>query len=510
VSPHVASEGIPEVSGTRSGGRQESQPPRLAAISPVPSRLRHWSDLLAASSGPGIAYVSASRAPHGFRLTSAQRFTLLLVTIDLNIALGVFTIYIVGSAAHSLPELLLPLTWLAVWFVCSGATGGFSQLGGFSSRRGFASSLNLSARSGAAALAACTLMTVVLGSGPDQLKFVAVIVALTLISGLARVLLARFSPPRVIVVTREHEPPPLSSTSAAIVGHLSVSAAQIAEPRSLIAEISAQARDSDASAVELVGDLGLSGPLRSSLSWELRNQHASLRFPMEGGSLRQRRVHCAVRGGIAVLEIAAPTQALGARLAKRTMDIVGAAVLLITLSPMLLLLAVAVKASGPGPALYKQARVGRDGRMFKILKFRSMAEGSDTQLHMLLRSQNKDAKPLFKIDNDPRITPVGAVLRRYSLDELPQLLNVLVGSMSLVGPRPQRPAEVALYRGDAVQRLGVRPGMTGLWQVNGRSRLTWEQAQQMDLDYVHNWSIWEDLHIMGRTARAVIAGDGAQ
>ena len=139
-----------------------------------------------------------------------------------------------------------------------------------------------------------------------------------------------------------------------------------------------------------------------------------------------------------------------------------------------------------------------------------MAAGSDAQLQSLLEEQHKGGTPLFKVDNDPRITRVGAVLRCYSLDELPQLFNVLSGSMSLVGPRPQRPAEVALYSGYAAHRLGVPPGMTGLWQVSGRSRLTWEEAQQLDVDYAHNWSLWEDLHILARTARAVFEADGAQ
>lgn len=509
MSPYIASEGIPERSGTRSASRKRLRPPGTAPISPARLLYNRAHDLavrfLTAGADAGMALVS-----QGPRLSSAQRFTAFLVTIDLNIALCVLLAYMGGSSTGSMPEVLLPVLWLTTWFLCSGATGAFSQFGGFSSQHGIGSSLNLSVRSGTAALAACTLLTVVLGPRQSHLNFVEFIVVLTLVSGLARVLLIFLSPPRVIVVTREHEQPSLGATSPAIVRHLPVSAAQIAEPSSLIAEISAQARNCDACAVEIVGDLGLSGSLRNSLSWELRKQHASLRFPLEGGSLRQRRIHCAVWGGRAVVEISAPIQALGAKVAKRAVDIAGAVFLLLALSPLLLLLAFTVKANSRGPVLYKQERVGRDGRMFRILKFRSMTEGSDLQLDALLKLQNKDDKPLFKIDNDPRITPLGAVLRRYSLDELPQLINVLAGSMSLVGPRPQRPAEVALYRGDAAQRLGVRPGMTGLWQVSGRSRLTWEQAQQMDIDYVHNWSMWEDFHIMVRTARAVVAGEGAQ
>ncbi len=177
---------------------------------------------------------------------------------------------------------------------------------------------------------------------------------------------------------------------------------------------------------------------------------------------------------------------------------------------MLALLPLLIKATSRGPALYKQRRVGRDGEPFTILKFRSMAAGSDGELLALLAAQSSEAAPRFKVDKDPRITQVGAFLRRYSLDELPQLINVLTGAMSLVGPRPQEPAEVALYQGDDGQRLGVRPGMTGLWQVSGRSRLSWTAARQLDVDYVHNWSIWGDLQILARTAHAVMAADGAK
>jgi lipopolysaccharide/colanic/teichoic acid biosynthesis glycosyltransferase len=211
-----------------------------------------------------------------------------------------------------------------------------------------------------------------------------------------------------------------------------------------------------------------------------------------------------------VLEVPVPVQTLGSRCAKRAMDIVGAFCLIVALSPLLALLALTVRTTSNGSALYKQPRVGQDGRLFTILKFRSMAAGSDGQLLALLAAQSCDSSPRFKVDKDPRITRVGAFLRRYSLDELPQLFNVLTGSMSLVGPRPQEPAEVALYRGDDGHRLGVRPGMTGLWQVSGRSRLSWEAARQLDVDYAHNWSIWGDLLILARTAHAVIGADGAK
>ena len=140
-----------------------------------------------------------------------------------------------------------------------------------------------------------------------------------------------------------------------------------------------------------------------------------------------------------------------------------------------------------------------------MLKFRSMIPDADDQLASLLDAQGTSEQPLFKVTNDPRITPVGRVLRKYSLDELPQLFNVLLGQMSLVGPRPQRPAEVALYDDEAHRRLRVKPGMSGLWQVNGRSALSWEDALRFDLYYIENWSFTQDIIILFRTVKAVVA-----
>lgn len=510
MSSHVASDALPDLSGSGTAAPEWPQPARSFSLTATPSRLRSRVQRLATALTHGSASEASARGAKRRRLWSAQRFTLLLVTIDLDLAVCVLLIYAAGSSAVALTDLGLPFLWLAAWFICSSATGAFSRFGEFSSQRGILSSLGLSVRSGTAALAACTLIAVALGTRQSELNYVEVIVALTLISALARILLTLIDPPRVLVVSRQHEHARLRCTAGAIVRHLELDDAQIGDPARLVADISSQAKDFDACAVEVIGDVGLSGSLRGSLGWELRELHASLRFPMDGGALRQRRVHCSVRGGLAVIEISAPARSLGARLAKRTTDLVGSALLIIAFAPLLLMLAIAVKMSSAGPVLYLQERVGKDGRLFKILKFRSMTDGSDAQLHLLLRAQHKDDSPLFKVDNDPRITPVGAVLRRYSLDELPQLFNVFAGSMSLVGPRPQRPAEVALYRGAAVQRLGVRPGMTGLWQVSGRSRLSWEEAQQLDIDYAHNWSVGEDLHILVRTARAVVAAEGAQ
>lgn len=456
---------------------------------------------------PGQFWGARSR---GRRLGSAQRFVLLLFILDLSIGLGTVFVAILFWSRDSPAVGWVLAPWILTWFLCSAAAGGFSRLGGFSSCREMLSTFLLSIRSGTIALAVCVVIDVFLGHEGIFLQLIVVMASLSLLSGIARASVTRLSSPRILVVSLEDNPAPAGLVPNLYVQHFHVSADLIKKPDLLVVEISEAARRLDATTVEILGDMSLYGQLWRSLAWELREQRTSLRFAFVGGPLCQRRVHCAVRGTRVVLEISAPAPPLATRLAKRCTDVGGALCLLVAFSPLLITLAILVKLTSDGPALYRQVRVGKDGKLFNILKFRTMADGSDKQLQSLLENQKKGDKPLFKIDNDPRVTRVGAVLRRYSLDELPQLFNVLEGSMSLVGPRPHQQAEVALYRGDAAHRLGVLPGMTGLWQVSGRSRLTWEEAQQLDIDYAHNWSLWKDISILARTARAVFGADGAR
>ena len=175
--------------------------------------------------------------------------------------------------------------------------------------------------------------------------------------------------------------------------------------------------------------------------------------------------------------------------------------------PVLLILAAGVKLDG-GPIFFRQTRVGRHGNEFTMLKFRSMIVDAEAKLAELTRD-NDGAGPLFKMKQDPRVTRFGAFLRRFSLDELPQLFNVLGGSMSLVGPRPPLPREVATYARDAKRRLLVKPGLTGLWQISGRSDLTWEQSVRLDLRYVENWNLALDALILWKTIGAVLNRRGA-
>jgi exopolysaccharide biosynthesis polyprenyl glycosylphosphotransferase len=193
---------------------------------------------------------------------------------------------------------------------------------------------------------------------------------------------------------------------------------------------------------------------------------------------------------------------------KRAMDVLISFAGLVLLFPFFLLVALVIRLDSPGPVLFRQIRVGKGEQLFGCYKFRSMYVGAEEEQEKL-QDQNEADGPIFKIRNDPRITPVGRFLRRTSIDELPQLLNVLMGHMSLVGPRPAPPSEVQRYQPWHRQRLEVAPGITGLWQVSGRSRLTFDEMVLLDLYYVENWSPILDFEILVRTVPKVILGEGA-
>ncbi|MGH3650208.1 MAG: sugar transferase [Acidimicrobiia bacterium] len=196
------------------------------------------------------------------------------------------------------------------------------------------------------------------------------------------------------------------------------------------------------------------------------------------------------------------------RSVKGTIDRIGAAMLLGVLSPLMAVIAFLIRMSSPGPALFRQERVGRNGRTFHIFKFRTMhtdAEEKQTELNQL----NEQDGPVFKIRDDPRVTNLGRYLRRLSLDELPQLINVLGGEMSLVGPRPPLPDEVASYNDWELQRLHVKPGLTCTWQVSGRSEVDFQTWMKMDIDYIGDWSLTTDLKLLAKTLPAVVKRDGA-
>jgi lipopolysaccharide/colanic/teichoic acid biosynthesis glycosyltransferase len=193
---------------------------------------------------------------------------------------------------------------------------------------------------------------------------------------------------------------------------------------------------------------------------------------------------------------------------KRAIDVVGSVTLLVLLLPVLFLTALAIRATSPGPALYRQERVGRGGRTFKILKFRSMHVGAH-EVRSAIAHRNETTGPVFKMRKDPRLTTVGRFIRRLSIDEVPQLLNVLRGDMSLVGPRPPLPEEFSTYGPRECERLRVLPGLTCIWQVSGRSDLDFETWVDMDIEYIRTWTLRRDLALLARTIPAVFTGRGA-
>ena len=193
---------------------------------------------------------------------------------------------------------------------------------------------------------------------------------------------------------------------------------------------------------------------------------------------------------------------------RRTLDLAVSALALLLLLPVLALIAAWICLDSAGPVLFVQTRVGKDGHEFSVFKFRSMFTNAEASLHTVLAT-NERSGPVFKMRQDPRVTRSGRFLRRCSLDEVPQLLNVLRGEMSLVGPRPALPREVALYTPEQRERLAVLPGLTGLWQVSGRANLSFEESVALDLDYVQRQSVWLNLSLLLRTIPAVLTGHGA-
>ena len=253
------------------------------------------------------------------------------------------------------------------------------------------------------------------------------------------------------------------------------------------------------------------GPERvKQISWQLEAGRQHLVLAPNITDIAGPRIHTRPVSGLPLMHVEIPRFSAGQRFLKRSVDIFCSAVLIVVLSPVLAVLALLVKVTSEGPVIFKQTRVGRHGNEFRMLKFRSMAKDAEHQLGSIVGGQRGGLgnEIMFKMRDDPRVTPVGRVMRRYSLDELPQLFNVLGGTMSLVGPRPSLPREVDLYADHVHRRFLVKPGITGLWQVSGRSALAWDDTVRLDLAYVENWSLLGDVVILLKTARAaVMPGD---
>jgi exopolysaccharide biosynthesis polyprenyl glycosylphosphotransferase len=239
-----------------------------------------------------------------------------------------------------------------------------------------------------------------------------------------------------------------------------------------------------------------------------QEQGASARVCLDLFDVGGARVAFGDMDGLPMLSFSrAPTDEV-ALFFKRAFDVVSSAVAVLLLSPAFIATAIAVKADSPGPVFFRQTRVGKNGRPFKMLKFRSMYVDAEDRLESL-RAQNEASGPVFKMRNDPRVTRVGRFIRRTSLDELPQFLNVLSGEMSIVGPRPPVPAEVKQYQRWQRRRLSVKPGITCTWQVSGRSDISFDQWMKLDLEYIDTWSLWHDIQICCRTVPAVLLSRGA-
>jgi exopolysaccharide biosynthesis polyprenyl glycosylphosphotransferase len=245
------------------------------------------------------------------------------------------------------------------------------------------------------------------------------------------------------------------------------------------------------------------------LGWQLERTGVRLLVATGLHDVSRFRTTMEYAGAIPLVQVRPPGLD-GARMrVKAVADAVVGVAAVVALAPVMLAIALVIMVESPGPALFRQTRVGKDGKLFTIFKFRTMCDGADLEHERLNAEVGDPSSVLFKLRSDPRVTRVGQFLRRYSLDELPQLLNVVRGDMSLVGPRPALPTEVERYEPDTRRRLAVRPGITGLWQVSGRSDLTWNESVRLDLRYVDNWSLAGDLRLVGRTFGAVVSHRGA-
>lgn len=275
-----------------------------------------------------------------------------------------------------------------------------------------------------------------------------------------------------------------------------------------VSEAAASAVDVDAAVIAVAAN-GLGPDGVRELGWQLEGTGRGLVIAPALTEIAGPRVHVSPVAGLPLVWLDQPQLGRLPVLLKRSLDLLGGSLLFLAATPIYLLTMIAIKATSRGPVFYKQVRLGINGTEFSMIKFRSMYRGAHGRRAQILDQNEQDGGGvLFKMRRDPRVTPVGRFIRMFSIDELPQLVHVLSGRMSLVGPRPLA-AEDSTYTGSARRRLLVRPGLTGLWQISGRSELSWDDAVRLDLYYVENWSVGLDLSILARTVFAVLARRGA-
>ena len=287
--------------------------------------------------------------------------------------------------------------------------------------------------------------------------------------------------------------------------------AEIAPGVPVVGGVSSAAEMAESLDVDVVAVAGSGlGPRRiRELGWALEGTRRRMVMAPGLTEVAGPRVHVSPVDGLPLMWVDQPEFTGTRRVVKRVVDVLVSGAALLAVAPLLLVIALAVRLTSRGPAIYRSTRLGMGSQEITVLKFRTMVRDADRIRTQLLEYNECDDGVLFKMRRDPRVTRVGRVLRQFSLDELPQLLNVLLGSMSLVGPRPPLPEEVERYHGDVRRRLLVKPGLTGLWQVSGRSDLSWDESVRLDLYYVENWSLGFDFAIIARTVSAVLRRRGA-
>ncbi|MFC7404597.1 sugar transferase [Georgenia alba] len=277
-------------------------------------------------------------------------------------------------------------------------------------------------------------------------------------------------------------------------------------PRISLEELKVAAQDPRLGAVLVAG--GMPAKQIKQIAWDLEAGESELMMVSQLTDVAGPRIHQSPVDNLPVVHVDLPRFSGGAHLLKRTMDVAFSAGVLVLLAPFYAAVALAIKLDDGGPVFFRQERVGQDGTTFHMHKFRSMSVDAEQRLASLKADEHQEG-PLFKRRDDPRVTRVGRFLRRHSIDEFPQFWDVLRGKMSVVGPRPPLPVEVAEYEPHVHRRLLTKPGVTGLWQVSGRSDLPWDEAVRLDLSYVENWSVSGDVVLVLKTLRAVVTGSGA-
>jgi exopolysaccharide biosynthesis polyprenyl glycosylphosphotransferase len=447
---------------------------------------------------------------------------LLLLLADLVLACGALGIaHLAGVALDGVVLAAVPALWLVLLVGVRGYESHHVQLGWWEQARRVA-------RAGVVLALACWVLTAVADppASPGQLLLVAGGIA----AGSAGARLARSAwrarpgardlrDTRVVVAGHDAEVGRVVRELRLSGGHsFEVVAVCLAEPApepefEVPVSVGFEKLANAAAAVHAQAVVALPCPqlspeLLRRVGWQLEKSGTHLYVGTPLLDVAPARTTVTRVGGLRMLHVRSVQRLGPAHVVKNAVDRVLAGVMLLLLAPVLLVLTVAIKRDSPGPAIFRQDRVGRDGRHFTMLKFRTMKVGSVEEAQRLAVLNESDGV-LFKVRLDPRITRLGSFLRRYSLDELPQLVNVLRGQMSLVGPRPALPSEVVRYDEDPRRRLAVKPGLTGLWQVSGRSDLSWPDSVRLDLLYVDNWSFSLDFLILCRTVKAVLSHRGA-